>query len=397
MNEICHVDLCCGCEACANRCPKQCIEFSFDAEGFFVPRIHEDQCVDCGLCRQVCPMLNSSRFKKEPVGVFASFALDEKIRCASSSGGIFSLLADKIITDGGIVNGTVFDEEFICRHNLTDNQNELEKFRGSKYVQSRTGFIYREIKGILKSGKKVLFTGTPCQVAGLYSYLGKEYETLFTCDLVCHGVPAPKFLQKYIKDISAKYSSSKIKNIGFRKLNGWGKQTTIYYEDNIQLVSGEDDYYSTAFFDRKVQRYCCYNCPYATHFRIGDITLGDFWGLGLYKRFKEKMDKGVSLVLINSPKGQQLLDAIKTEIYLEKRPWSEAIRQNHSLQHPIIMYINRHSFYSDYYHLSKKKFMREHYQLKNQNILMKNLFLPYRMLRKALRFFIRQVNHTQWG
>ena len=109
------------------------------------------------------------------------------------------------------------------------------------------------------------------------------------------------------------------------------------------------------------------------------------------------MDKGVSLVLINSPKGQQLLDAIKTEIYLEKRPWSEAIRQNHSLQHPIIMYINRHSFYSDYYRLSKKKFMKEHYQLKIQNILMKNLFLPYRMLRKVLRFFIRQVNHTQWG
>lgn len=190
---------CCGCAACAQRCPKQCISMKEDAEGFLYPTVDTEVCIDCGLCEKVCPELNSGR-ERQPQKVYAAINKDEKIRLGSSSGGVFTALAEQTIDEGGVVFGARFDENWEVVHAYTETKEGLTAFRGSKYVQSRIGNAYKDAERFLRNGRKVLFTGTPCLVMGLKLYLGRDYDNLLTVDFLCHGVPSPKAWRLYLKE-----------------------------------------------------------------------------------------------------------------------------------------------------------------------------------------------------
>ena len=194
---------CCGCSACVQRCPKQCITLKEDNEGFLYPIVDKKTCIDCGLCEKVCPILHQGEPQK-PLKVYAAKNLNEEIRRQSSSGGIFTLLAEQVIQEGGVVFGARFDENWEVKHDYTETIEGLAVFRGSKYVQSRIEDNYKKAEEFLKQGRKVLFSGTPCQIAGLKRFLRKEYEELLTVDFVCHGVPSPGVWRKYLKETVAR-------------------------------------------------------------------------------------------------------------------------------------------------------------------------------------------------
>lgn len=199
MIDIIQKQDCCGCEACVQICPKGCMCMVEDTEGFLYPQVDKSVCVNCGLCEKVCPVIHQNK-SRTPLKVYAAKNMDEEVRLKSSSGGIFTLLAESVIKRGGVVFGAKFDDEWMVVHDYTDNIEGVAAFRGSKYVQSIIGNAYRKVEQFLKSGRMVLFTGTPCQIAGLKKYLRKEYKKLLAVDLVCHGVPSPKVWQMYLEE-----------------------------------------------------------------------------------------------------------------------------------------------------------------------------------------------------
>lgn len=312
---------CCGCAACAQRCPKQCISMKEDAEGFLYPTVDTEVCIDCGLCEKVCPELNSGR-ERQPQKVYAAINKDEKIRLESSSGGVFTALAEQTIDEGGVVFGARFDENWEVVHAYTETKEGLTAFRGSKYVQSRIGNAYKDAERFLRNGRKVLFTGTPCLVMGLKLYLGRDYDNLLTVDFLCHGVPSPKAWRLYLKEEVArmcdKNSASShpksliperdapIVGISFRdKHSGWkkysfalilSKASAAGEKNTVSLSTLVENPYLRAFLANLSLRLSCYACPAKSGKSCSDITIGDFWGIA---RFKPEIDddKGVSIVL----------------------------------------------------------------------------------------------------
>ena len=208
MIHITDREKCCGCEACIQRCPQQCITLHEDGEGFLYPETDEGRCIDCGLCEKVCPVIFQGTGRR-PLNVYAAKNPDEEIRWESSSGGVFTLLAEKILSEGGVVFGARFDARWEVVHDYTENVEGLSAFRGSKYVQSRIGDSFRQTECFLKTGRKVLFSGTPCQIAGLKLFLKKEYDNLLTVDFICQGVPSPGVWRKYLKEIAARRAAGK--------------------------------------------------------------------------------------------------------------------------------------------------------------------------------------------
>ena len=208
MIEIIDKKNCCGCSACAQICPRKCILMQEDDEGFLYPKVDKKSCIDCHLCERVCPVLNQSKPKK-PLKVYASINKDENIRLCSSSGGIFTALAEKVIAEGGVVFGARFDDKWEVVHDYVETKEDLSKFRGSKYVQSRIENCYKEAEVFLKAGRIVLFSGTPCQIAGLILFLKKSYNNLLTVDFVCHGVPSPGVWRRYLKEEIARQCDRK--------------------------------------------------------------------------------------------------------------------------------------------------------------------------------------------
>ena len=298
---------CCGCGACYNKCPVGAISMQENEEGFLTPVIDEAKCTNCGLCLKACPSLNTE-FKNNPQPECYAAMADDEIRMKSSSGGIFTLLAEYILDKGGYVCGAAFDDNWDVHHIIVDNKEDLAKLRGSKYVQSNTEDCYKQIKKLLDDDKYVLFSGCPCQVAALYSFLGKEYEKLYTMDLVCHGAPSPKIWQQYLNE----YDRTEIKNIDFRDKSvfGWSTTMNIYMKNNcdIHLPPKKDSYYR-AFLNNYSLRISCGNCHYAKIPRVGDITLGDFWGIE--KSFPNLNDKkGTSLILVNNEKGKFIFNQL---------------------------------------------------------------------------------------
>lgn len=328
MIQITDKDRCCGCKACVQICPKHCIEMYEDEEGFLYPEVDTLKCIKCDLCEKACPMLQQAPIIK-PLYTYAAKHANDQIRMESSSGGVFTLLAEQIMASGGVVFGARFDEKWEVVHDYADTMEGVTAFRGSKYLQSRVEDTFRQADIFLKQGRKVLFSGAPCQIAGLKRFLRKEYDHLYTVEFICHGVPSPKIWRKYL---SEEQSAQRIKlnltdktvlaieNIRFRdKRSGWKNfSVTLSFswqnEEGIrQSVSRSDTFNKNMFIQGFLQnlylRPSCYNCPSKCGKSGSDITIGDFWGLRkYYPDFDD--DKGASAILVNNEKGRQLFDKI---------------------------------------------------------------------------------------
>lgn len=334
---------CCGCGACRNICPKGAIKMEYDGEGFLSPRIDDALCIDCGLCKKACPAMNASYANDKDPECFAIWA-DDAVRMKSSSGGMFTLVADYIFSLGGVVCGAAYDENFFVEHICITDPADLDKLRGSKYVQSNTKQCYREIKQYLDADRYVLFTGCPCQVAGLYGYLGKDYEKLYTLDLICHGTPSPLAFQKYIDDL---HDREKIQTISFRDKAafGWSTEMNIFYKDGSKYLDtcGHDPYYRM-FLPCLAMRRSCSTCKYTTLPRQADISIGDFWGIS--KHDPEFDDhKGTSLVLVNNDRGRYLMRKIDGNVKKKGRFLiSQARPRNWTIDRPFKPHYNRAQF-----------------------------------------------------
>ena len=309
---------CCGCSACVQRCPKQCITMAEDNEGFLYPQVDTSKCVDCHLCEKVCPVINQDE-ARTPLEVYAAKNSDDDIRLKSSSGGIFTLLAEQTIKGGGVVFGACWDKDWNVKHDYIDNISDLQRFRSSKYLQSVIGDNYLKAEQFLKTGRKVMFTGTPCQIAGLKHFLRKEYDNLLAVEIICHSVPSPGVWQQYLTTRlhTLKWNKSDIRNISFRdKKTGW-KTYSFVIENNDGNSFAElsnKNAFMRGFLADLYTRPSCYACP-AKQLRSGsDLTLGDFWGIeSLMPEIDD--DKGVSAIIVNSDKGKQVLHNINVELY----------------------------------------------------------------------------------
>lgn len=330
--QICDKKSCTGCSACYNACPRKCIEMTESEEGSLIPYVDTDKCVHCNICKSVCPENNNIKYNN-PINVYAAWSLNEEIRKTSSSGGLAFEIYKFIIENGGIAVGTKFNEKMKLQHKIATTIEEIQEFKGSKYVQSSIGKIYTEIKNNLLNSKTVVFVGTPCQIAGLKNYLRNiDTKNLFLIDLICHGVPPQRYLKDYLEYLKI---NKQIDNISFRGKNNWN--FTAYKEDKIVYMKhNKEDLYYKAFLNSLFYRENCYHCKYARKERVADISLGDFWGLGDKEKFNYSTKDGVSLVLVNTEKGKRLIQKLKNRIFMEERTLEEAMNGNAQLNHPSI-------------------------------------------------------------
>ena len=305
-------DLCCGCTACYSVCPKNAIKMVRDNEGFLYPEVDKEKCVNCGMCKKVCPILNKAKLNEFKPKTYLFQNKKEKIRKDSTSGGIFTAIGEFIIKNNGIIYGATFDDDFIVNHIGVENADELSKFRKSKYVQSNQNNCFKEIKQYLDNGKLVCYSGTPCQIGGLRAYLRKDYENLLLVDIMCHSVPSPLVFEKYKNYILKKMNAKKILNINFRDKSRYGyKYSMMTVEtDNGTYSQGIDtDPYLRAFFSDISVRPSCYNCHFKTMKRVSDLTIWDCFNINeIDKSFDD--DKGTTRVLVQSEKGQKLLEKL---------------------------------------------------------------------------------------
>ena len=349
--ELCGINSCTQCRACVNICPKECILMKEAKDGFSLPLIDRERCLECGACVKACHRLNTAVEYRFPKKTYACWTKNLGDRELSSSGGAFSILARKVLKDGGLVYGASMGEDLKVRHIGIDSVDKLILLQGSKYLQSYLGSVYKEIKKQLRTGRKILFTGTPCQVGGLLTFLHRDYENLYTCDVVCHGVPSQKAFDIYIDKIRIR---DKCQNFNFRFTKGWGFQLSRQVaigDSNRKLIYPKDAYYLRAFIKGLMFNEACYSCVYARPERVSDFTLADYWGLGKMKPFKHHTHKGVSLLLVNSNRAMDLLDDC-SDLFLEERPFEEAVRGNHNLSHTSYRPLGRDTYYEDSQRLS---------------------------------------------
>ncbi|WP_455581277.1 polysaccharide pyruvyl transferase family protein [Dysosmobacter sp.] len=336
---------CTGCGACASVCPRDAITMERDKEGFAYPRIHIDACVHCGRCTAACPALHIREPRPLPA-VFAAWNRDDGVRRDSTSGGVFSLLAEYILESGGVVFGAALDGQQHLRHIACFRKEDLWRLRGAKYVQSDLGDCYREVKRWLQV-KPVLFSGTPCQVDGLYRYLGHRPENLTTCDLVCHGVPSPSVWEDMVRSIESRRRKT-LQAVRFRnKVAGWKNShfTVVYSDGSVDTAPLFATEFGRAFGRALFLRPSCYRCPYTSMNRTGDFTLGDFWGLRP-EELPEQQEKGVNLLLVNTAHGSHLFDQLP--IAKQAFPPERAIAGNPRLASPTQQPADRAAFFAAY-------------------------------------------------
>lgn len=343
MIQICKKEKCCGCSACAQKCPQNAIEMKKDQEGFLYPTVYSLRCVECGLCENVCPEINAATVF-DNTQVYACYRRDFAKRIQSASGGIFAVMAESILKDRGVVFGAAFDENWMVRHIAVEQIEQLPILLGSKYVQSVVGETYKQAEKALKEGRKVLFSGTPCQIQGLHKYLGRSYENLFSVDLICHGAPSNDIWQLYLKEIS---KGRKIKSVVVRdKSNGIDNAPMVFRFDNGELF--QEKYNKNTFlagFNKNLYlRPSCYACPFKGINRCSDMTIGDFWGLSDFKPdFGDQY--GVSALLLHTQKGKNFFDTLNQGIENIKCDVEMIIPQNPCLVKSVQQHSDRENFY----------------------------------------------------
>lgn len=329
---------CNGCGVCALVCPKKCIKMVEDGEGFLYPEIDESKCIKCNKCRIFCANFNNKEEKNEKAYVAINNS-NEQLK-ESSSGGMFYILAEYTIKNNGVVFGVTYNKNLKAVHEYAETLEECKKFCGSKYVRSDLQDSYIKVKQFLDEGRKVLFTGTACQISGLKKFIGKENENLILCDILCHANPSPKVFELYIKNLE-KIKNKKVKYVWFRsKENGWKNQTPIIeYEDGQKE---EENSYFIAFVWEMINRPSCYSCQFASKRRISDFTIGDFWGIE--KVFPDiETTGGVSLLNVNSEKGSRIFDEVKEKMNYREVDYDLACSFNH--YHNVSVHSNRDKFF----------------------------------------------------
>ena len=367
LPQLCASHLCTGCGACDNSCPVGAIAMNF-MEGFKHPQIDTKKCIGCLACEKVCPILHPicSAAYEEPI-VYAARNKDENIREESSSGGAFSALATAVLTQGGCVAGAAYDEEMVVNHILIDSLEQLPKLRSSKYVQCCINDNYKNVKAKLRQGIVVLFVGTPCQVSGLRSFLKKDYDNLYCCDFICHGVPSPLLFADYLKWLESNYDC-KVSSFNFRsKRSGWYDALRVV---NGEIVAkGRNDAYFLGFNRNITLRESGYRCPSIGVPRKGDITIADYWGIGRkykYESMKE-IEKGVSLVMVNNGKGARLTELAMPYMNCEKRIFEEALAGNKPMVTPSFRPVARDMFYIDRERFDFEELVKKYFELSGKS------------------------------
>lgn len=367
---------CSGCHACYSICPKKCIEMQSDEEGFQYPSVDKTQCINCGLCEKVCPITHPVRRKSTDVVGYAVKAKEDAIRMSSSSGGVFYLLASYVIDNGGVVFGASLDEKCRVRHICVDTKDDIEKLQRSKYVQSEIGDSYIKARNLLDDGKLVLFTGTPCQIAGLYSFLPREYDNLFTQDIACMGVPSPLVWERYKEHIGDQ-EKAKVLNVNYRdKTTGWKDYSIRISFDNgaDQAVNHNDNMYMQDFLLKYDLCPSCYDCKFKGIKRCSDITLADFWGIGhVLPDFYD--DKGVSLVVLQSEKGKRIFEEISDNIDYQETDLNEAVKYNSAIVESVLLPYERKAFFRNLsrgYTAAHKAAKRKHFVSAVKRKLLRN-------------------------
>lgn len=355
---------CFGCGACIAVCEHGALRLFCNLEGFIQPTVDASLCTHCGRCLNVCPtrttiIPNTTSFSPRS---YAAWNLDSKIRSSSSSGGLFHALANYIISIGGYVAGAALDKDLLCSHSLASSKDSMLIMMGSKYIQSTIyPDIFRRTRTHLINGDPVLFSGTPCQIAALRNFLNQDYNHLYCCDILCHGVGSHRWFYRYLSESVADYKD--ISCYSFRsKVTGWKSFSTRIVWNNNRSISLST--WSNSYMISYLRNYClrdsCYSCPFASTFRLGDITLGDFWGVSRFYPHFDKDDAGTSLVIANNEKALSLLSNISDCIHYAIVDLNNALPGNSILTHPVDRPQERNYFFHDLRILSYKKFLRKY-------------------------------------
>lgn len=348
MNNILKIGIkCVGCRSCEQSCPVSCIKLRENQEGFIYPTIDTDLCIECGKCINACPVEKKGLHINKPLEVWAWKNKNSVDLMRSASGGAADSATRVVLQTGGIVYGAAYDDQLVVRHIRVENEEERYRLQSSKYVQSNLDNTYSLVKRDLLDGKCVLYTGTPCQISGLYAYLGGDKNNLYTIDLICHGVPSPKFFKKYI-DYQQEQMGEKVISYNFRSKDkrGWGTQYLLKTKTKTKTKALTLDRYGKHFMDGDCYRECCYQCEYAKINRVGDLTVGDFWGIA-----KSHPDfystKGVSSVFVNTIKGKKIFEKMKEYAEIEVATLEESMVKQRNLVKASERTISRNSFYNE--------------------------------------------------
>jgi len=390
--EILDIKDCCGCSSCAQKCPKGAITMVENNEGFLYPKLDKNKCIKCGLCSKACPQLKKIIENKGNIypKAYGMYIKDEDTLNKSSSGGVFSAIANYILENDGVVFGAAYNKDLSVNHTKVEKKEDLYKLRTSKYVQSNINGVYKEIEELLKRDIKVFFVGTPCQVAGLKAFLGKEYNNLLTSDLVCHGVPSQKLFLTYIDYLSNKYKS-KITEFNFRskKTKGWGITGEVSTKSGKKkFIDTSFDPYYTSFFEAATYRESCYICHYSNINRVSDITLADYWGIEkIHPDFYNQ--NGNSLILVNTVKGDNIIHEINKKVNYVETDIDFAIENNYNLHHQSNRPNKRNYIYNGITELSSKDYIKKNLKVKITPIKLLKIIIPNKVKKKIKTLIIK--------
>lgn len=379
---------CNGCGLCVNICPKKCINYNMNEEGFYFPIINEEKCIGCKKCEMICPVINKVKRKNEKNKVYIAINKDNEQRKESSSGGIFYIIANYVIKEGGVIYGATLENKKL-KHIRIDDVNEINRILKSKYIQSDIIDIYNMIENDLKQGKKVVFCGTPCQVSAIYKKFEQYIDNLILIDFICHGVPSPGIWDSYIKFLEKQYNSS-IENINFRdKKTGW-YDFSFSFETNKKRIyeSHEINAYMRTFLSDKNIRKSCYSCNIKPDNYVSDITLGDAWKIEK-ENLRYADNKGTSIVITRTSKGEKIFESISSYIEKIETEYKKWVNYNPSIIKSTEKNEQRDEFFLDYKNMSINEFWEKYQRITIKKLIKYNFKRILRLLKveKLVRFF----------